>query len=62
MCDVCDVCQVCLCVPHLVGVLAGGGHTDCAGPVEVEVAQLVRQSLQLLRSQPIEVLVEKIHV
>ena len=56
------MCQVCLCVPHLVGVLAGGGHTDCAGPVEVEVAQLVRQSLQLLRSQPIEVLVEKIHV
>ena len=35
-----------------MGVLAGGGNTDGAGPVVVEVGQLVRQLLQVLRLQP----------
>ena len=35
-----------------MGVLAGGGNTDGPGPVVVEVGQLVRQLLQVLRLQP----------
>ena len=34
---------------HLVGVLAGGGHTDGAGPVVVQVSELVRESLHSVR-------------
>ena len=34
---------------ELVGVLAGGGHPHRARPVVVEVGQLVRQLLNVLR-------------
>ena len=34
-----------------MSVLAGGGNTDGAGPVVVEVGELVRQLLQVLRLQ-----------
>ena len=36
---------------ELVGVLAGGGHPHRARPVVVEVGQLVRQLLDMLRLQ-----------
>ena len=36
---------------NLVGVLTRGGDTDSAGPVVVQVGQLVRQLLQLLGVQ-----------
>ena len=41
---------------HLVGVLAGGGNTDSAGPVVVEVGELVSQLLEVLRLEPASVL------
>ena len=41
---------------YLVSVLAGGGNTDGAGPVVVEVGQLVCELLQVLRLQPAAVL------
>ena len=41
---------------YLVSVLAGGGNTDSAGPVVVEVGQLVRQLLEVLRLQAAGVL------
>ena len=34
-----------------MSVLAGGGNTNSAGPVVVEVGELVRQLLQVLRLQ-----------
>ena len=37
---------------YLVSVLAGGGNTDSARPVVVEVGELVGQLLQVLRLQP----------
>ena len=36
---------------NLVGVLAGGGNSDSAGPVVVEVSQLVGQLLEVLGGQ-----------
>ena len=39
-----------------MGVLAGGGHTDCARPVVVEMSQLVRQLLELVRLEAAAVL------
>ena len=36
---------------EFVGVLAGGGHPDGAGPVVVEVSQLVGQHLDVLGLQ-----------
>ena len=35
-----------------MSVLAGGGNTDGAGPVVVEVSQLVCELLEMLRLQP----------
>ena len=35
-----------------MSVLAGGGNTDGARPVVVEVGELVRQLLQVLRLKP----------
>ena len=34
-----------------MGVLAGGGNSDGAGPVVVEMSQLVGQLLEVLRGQ-----------
>ena len=36
---------------YLMGVLTGGGNTDSAGPVVVQVGQLVRQLLEVLGLQ-----------
>ena len=47
-------------LPHeegqLVGVLAGGGDPHCAGPVVVEVTQLVGELLDVFRLKPAAVL------
>ena len=45
-----------LLVTDLVGVLTRGRDTDCAGPVVVQVGQLVRQLLQLFGIQARRVL------
>ena len=37
---------------YLVSVLAGGGNTDGAGPVVVEMSQLIRQLLEVFWLEP----------
>ena len=39
-----------------MSILTGGGNTDSAGPVVVEVGQLVSQLLEVLRLEPAGVL------
>ena len=51
-----SLCTVVINFTNLVCVLAGRGHTHGAGPVVVEVSQLVSQLLEVLWLQPAGVL------